>query len=390
MSKNKLINVAVIGNPKSGKTFVIDAIVRILNQIDKIHKSDRIISNKEVSTNKDLAKILKDYKIINELNDSISNSDLINNLNFLSQDIVSANIHNPDKIKTPNGNNLFWTELILKNNESHTHAGILTFMNIPGEAFKFLFDAIDGDNNPQLKTPSTLLNEIKCKNFFKYGFEENNSILWDTFEKSYKKLFTKFDNQENITKLNDLKKYFYSWIYTKYATDIICCNQIPDLKTDIVTNNISTEELRNLSKDANFYYTITKSDEYFDQLVDAKTNDDLDKFYISCFKKLEEQSNKDDYCKFFNETFSGAFRDKSKDSYYKYLISSCIYHNPNENFTFRKLTKDSWTKASNGNRISLGVKQLISTIFYNNKFSVDELGNLVIYDEFLRNMYYSK
>ena len=64
MSKNKLINVAVIGNPKSGKTFVIDAIVRILNQIDKIHKSDRIISNKEVSTNKDLAKILKDYKII--------------------------------------------------------------------------------------------------------------------------------------------------------------------------------------------------------------------------------------------------------------------------------------------------------------------------------------
>ena len=188
MSKNKLINVAVIGNPKSGKTFVIDAIVRILNQIDKIHKSDRIISNKEVSTNKDLAKILKDYKIINELNDSISNSDLIHNLNFLSQDIVSANIHNPDKIKTPNGNNLFWTELILKNNESHTHAGILTFMNIPGEAFKFLFDAIDGDNNPQLKTPSTLLNEIKCKNFFKYGFEENNSILWDTFEKSYKKL----------------------------------------------------------------------------------------------------------------------------------------------------------------------------------------------------------
>ena len=85
MSKNKLINVAVIGNPKSGKTFVIDAIVRILNQIDKIHKSDRIISNKEVSTNKDLAKILKDYKIINELNDSISNSDLINNLYSICQ-----------------------------------------------------------------------------------------------------------------------------------------------------------------------------------------------------------------------------------------------------------------------------------------------------------------
>ena len=60
----------------------------------------------------------------------------------------------------------------------------------------------------------------------------------------------------------------------------------------------------------------------------------------------------------------------------------------NSNWEFT--TNDfSTNKSIDNHRFSVGVRQLISTIFYNNDIEPHSMGNLNIEDEFLRDLYYS-
>ncbi len=393
----KCINIALVGDPGSGKTFIMESLARFFYE-----NYNPIISNRyrliKLSDN-GIGFTIKNRKI--KIQDQwINNSPYMVSPSSLCGDVESK-IHNPPTNQTQlstSGIPEVYASVIM---DGKKESFFITFYNIPGEAFNPFFERLHQDL-PPTTTPFTII----CKKhvhitdtYWEHNPVESNFESWDAFENEVSKILRDHQlirDQNFNTKMNNLKRFFLSFLYCCYATDLIYCRS----GNSNDTRQLSPADIAQMKNfgDKNYYRVITKIDEYLNsELPNLRHFEHFEEFYSNMIKDFQnstlgnaqvlDTSRINQLSTLLEEAHGGDMFSENAN-YLDFVASCCLYYDEKRGSRFIPLETGRWNRERNSKRRSIGVRELLSTILYNNDIPIDDLGNLKITDELLKHLYY--
>jgi hypothetical protein len=193
---------------------------------------------------------------------------------------------------------------------------------------------------------------------------------------------------------------FLSFLYCCYCSNLIFCSDDYRRPNQQNLSTLKIGQIMNFNNSSkHLYHVLTKIDRFLrPEQPDIKTLRNFEEFYnklTDAFEnrrftdgKIFDLSRAPELTDVLNRTFGGMFYKSRHQEYQEFAVSCCLYYDENSGGNFVNLEPENWDENSNEKRRSIGVRELLSTILYNNGIPIDKLGNLTIGDEGLKKRYY--